>query len=239
MTISQEAGEATYVAVINNPTTVSAKGSTYQFGNNSEILIKKYIGDVFQEDINPFESQLLVSATFSDDWCRFTGYNRYKVNYYVDSRGTTTGAARTSTVTFTFYNPDDHTKVITLDYPITQEANTIEKDIFVGLEFLPIDLALASINSSEYINPYSQAMDIFTRVNYTYSSGESAETLLEGEDSEYYIVTSGISLKTSTDTQVGSVSRLDEGGIRLFTNSETQPQTSGITAISIPGYEGT
>ena len=190
-------------------------------------------------DINPFETGLLVSAVSDSDWLRVTGYGSGKVNYYVDSRGTTVGSDRTATVTFTFYNPDDKTKILTIDYPIVQQANSVEKETFIDFEFLPIDLSLVDPEPSIYINPYSCTMDTYARVKEVYSSGESAESLLSDTDCEHFVVLNNIVFKTSTDTTAASWERVSTGGIRLLASTEAVVQTTGITQITIPGYVDT
>lgn len=238
-TITQEVGAATYVAKINASTTIVAAGGSNRFGDNEEILIAQYLGDTWMTDINPFETGLLVSAVSDSDWLRVTGYGSGKVNYYVDSRGTTVGSDRTATVTFTFYNPDDKTKILTIDYPIVQQANSVEKETFIDFEFLPIDLSLVDPEPSIYINPYSCTMDTYARVKEVYSSGESAESLLSDTDCEHFVVLNNIVFKTSTDTTAASWERVSTGGIRLLASTAAVVQTTGITQITIPGYVDT
>lgn len=242
LTITQEVGEATYVAKINTSTTIIAAGGSYRFGDNQEIIIDKYIGDIWQDDVNPFENGLLVSAVSDSDWLRVTGYGSGKVNYYVDSRGTTTGSARTATVTFTFYNPEDKTKILTIDYPIVQEANSITKQTFVDFEFLPADLTLVDPDPSIYINPYSCMMDVYVRANNVYSSGSTTEKLLSGTDCEHFVVLNNVTFKSSTDTGVGTFDRKSSSGgdgMHLTASTAANAQTTGITYITIPGYDNT
>lgn len=239
MTISQEVGETTYKIYANKSTTATAAGGSAQLGNNSEILIDRYIGDEKQSTVNPFTSGLLVSATSNSDWCRVTGYSSGKVNYYVDSRGTTLGSERTATITFTFYNPDDKSKVLTIDYPLVQAANTISGQKFVEFEFIAIDQEYPS-SSSKYINPYATEMEIYSRVKQTYSSGESSTTLLTGEDCAQFVVSNNITLASTTDSKGGSLNHdTDLGIMTLQTSGASVYQTSGLSSISIDGYSET